>query len=115
MRQPLSSAKRLYMRKSSAANRRRLIPSGSRADFEQHVFFIVGILGHEQELQVLLAHRRLFLESLEFFLRHGAHLGIGLGMKHAFGIFDVMQKALVFPELLHDLAQVAMRLGIFLV
>ena len=59
-----------------AGKKRSFVSAGSGADFEDHVFFVVGILGHEQQFQFALHGFAAGFELALFVVRHLLHLGV---------------------------------------
>ena len=53
-----------------------------RTDFKNSVFFILFILGQQQNFNLLLKLRHFFLEVIIFGLGHFAHFLVQLGVIH---------------------------------
>src|SRR5262249_50057585 len=52
------------------------VAAGARADLEQHVALVVGVLGHELDLELLLMDQRLLAQPLELGARELADLQV---------------------------------------
>ena len=59
-----------------AREQRRFVAAGARANFDDHVFLVVGILGQQQELQFALDRFFARGQLLLFLLRHLLHLRV---------------------------------------
>ncbi len=95
--------------------KRGLVAASARADFEDDVFFVVGILGNQQDLQVGfdLADARFQLGQL--FLRVGAHIGIFFVGNDGHALGNTARQVLVLAVFFDDGRDLAVRLGGLLV
>ena len=94
---------------------RGLVAAGAGADFEDDVFFVVGILGNQQDFQVRFHLADKGLELGEFFLRVGAHVGIFFFGDDGLALGDAAGEVLVLAVLFDDGRDFAVRLGGLLV
>jgi hypothetical protein len=88
-----------------------LIATSASANFEDDVFFVVGIFGDEKKLQFAL---NLFLTRGElpfFFLRHVAHLGVFGFHDHLTSTREVFFDLLELPVLIDDFLEVGVLFG----
>jgi hypothetical protein len=81
----------------------RLLAARAGADLEQDVLVVVGILGHEQHLHLLLEHLLLREEVLLLLVRHVAHLRVLLQLARVVGAAHDLA---VLAQLLDELAQI---------
>ena len=89
---------------------RGLVAAGAGAELEDDVLLVVGILGQEQDLELLFDRFEAGLEGGELLLRHGAEVGVGLG-EHGLGVGDGVADVAVLAELFDDGLEVAVLLG----
>ena len=89
-----------------------LIAARAGADFEDHVLLVVGILGQQQDLQLFFDLRQLRLQSRDFFLGHGAQVGVGF-LQHGARFLKIVVSRFPLAILADGLGQIAVRLGDF--
>ena len=66
---------------------RGLVAAGAGAELDDDVLVVVGVLGEEEDFEVFFDLGEARLEREEFFLGHGADVGVGFG-EHGFGVGD---------------------------
>ncbi len=87
-----------------------LITARARADLHDHVLIIIGILGEQQDLQLLLQLLHPLLGFGELLLQHFPHFLIALALQHGEGILDILLTFLVFGVCLHKRRKIALLL-----
>src|SRR5688572_17408123 len=86
---------------------RRLIATGARADLEDRIAIVQRVVRDEQRLEALFQRGNRRLETLDFLLRLGGHLGVINGNE----LPRLRELVLVLPEArgqLHEWSQPAM-------
>src|SRR5579883_382261 len=87
------------------------ITPGTRANLDEDVFFVVGVLGQKQELEFLFDARLALGELFFLFVRELAHFGV-LGFEdHLAGAGQVLFNLLIFAVLGDDLLEFGVLLG----
>ncbi len=79
---------------------RGLVAAGAGADFENHVLLVVGILGQQQDLDLVFDGGFARLERGDLFFGHGAQVGVGLG-EHGARVGQALLHLLQLAILLH--------------
>ena len=75
--QPRDGGIALVHAEQVAGEQRRLVAAGAGADFEDGVLLVGGVLGQQQDLDVLLQRLDALLELRQLGLGQRPHLGIG--------------------------------------
>ena len=94
---------------------RGFVSPGSSANFQHDVFFVVGVLGKQQKLQLFLHAHQALLQIRQLFLRVRAHLGVVLAGDEGFALLDATLQVFELAEFFHHGHKLAMRLGGLLV
>ncbi len=87
-----------------------LIAPGAGANFEHHVLFVVGILGQQQNFELLFDLQFFGLELRHLLLRHGLQLGIRL-LQHGTGLLKAILHLLPLAVFEDGCLDLASRLG----
>ena len=92
------------------------VAPGSGPNLQQHVLFVVRVLGQQKDLQLAFAFLQGAPDLGSLLLGQFPELGLGMGLpSHLPGIVQIHLELLVLPELLHHRSQIPVSLGMLLI